>query len=228
MRLSARLSAIASLIPEGCAVVDVGTDHGYLPTKLFLDGKMKSITATDINEKPLNNARDTLKRFDAQGVDLILCDGLEKVSKEKADTVIIAGMGGEVISGILSRCTFIENSKVLLVLQPMTAAPELREYLASNGFFIEKEIAVSENKKVYSIMCARYNGTKYELEPAQKFIGILKPNSADSRAYIEKQYRLCLKCSEDIKNVSDMSEQYELYSSAAYQINKILEDYNGA
>ena len=61
--LSERLKLIASMVPQGKSVCDVGTDHGYLPAALCLSGKYSSITATDIREKPLENARKNLEKL---------------------------------------------------------------------------------------------------------------------------------------------------------------------
>lgn len=208
-------------------MVDVGTDHGYLPAKLFLEGKMRSVTATDINEKPLEKARQTLERFGATGVKLILGDGLEGVTRDMADAVIIAGMGGEVMSGIISRCSFLKDSGVLLVLQPMTAASELREYLAENGFAVEKELPVCENGKIYSVMTARFCGKPYELDVVRRFIGILEPDSAEAKAYLKKQYSVCARCAECLEGITEKISEYQAFSEAAAGIKKILEERNG-
>ena len=101
--LSLRLSTIASLVPKGAFVCDVGTDHGFLPIFLMESGKARGVIATDINEKPLKKAKENLKKTGTEGITLRLCDGLSGIKKGDADTVIIAGMGGEVISGILER-----------------------------------------------------------------------------------------------------------------------------
>ena len=139
IELSKRLSLIAQFVNEGSSVCDVGTDHGYLPAFLYLSGRCKSVSATDINEKPLLSARNNLDRLGANGVKLVLCDGLAGVTRDDADTVIIAGMGGEVISGIIARAEFLRDDTVSLVLQPTTAAKELRLFLAQKGFAVERE-----------------------------------------------------------------------------------------
>lgn len=197
---SERLSLIASLIPQGDSVCDVGTDHGYLSAFLALSGKYGKITATDIGEKPLQNARANFERLGIEGVDLVLCDGLSGVTRDRADTVIIAGMGGDVISGILSRTEFIKDSGITLILQPMTAADSLRIYLADNGFSVQREIALEENKKLYSIMVCKYCGVPYSIDDVRKRIGILIPDTLCAKKYIEKQAKICKKCAEDLKN----------------------------
>lgn len=197
---SERLSLIASLIPLGDSVCDVGTDHGYLSAFLALSGKYGKITATDIGEKPLQNAKANFERLGIKGVDLVLCDGLSGVTRDRADTVIIAGMGGDVISGILSRTEFIRDSGITLILQPMTAADSLRIYLADNGFSVAREIALEENKKLYSIMVCKYCGVPYSIDDVRKRIGILTPNTLYAKKYIEKQAKICKKCAYDLKN----------------------------
>lgn len=220
--LSKRLNLIASFIKEGSAVCDVGTDHGYLPAFLYLSGKCKSVTATDINQKPLETARKNLERLGADGVKLILCDGLSKVGRNDADTVVIAGMGGEVISGIIDCAEFLRDNSVTLVLQPTTSAENLRIYLSENGFCVKKERAVCENGKIYSVMVVRFCDTPYMLDNASRLIGLLKADSGESRKYIEKQYRIITKRAEDIKNIAQKQSEYKTLTETSLQLKQIL------
>ena len=222
MELSKRLSLIAELVNEGSSVCDVGTDHGYLPAFLYLSGKCRRVTATDINRKPLESARANLERLGADGVNLILCDGLEKVSRTDADTVIIAGMGGEVISGIIDRAPFLRDNTVSLILQPTTSAKDLRVFLSQNGFEVQREVALSENGKIYSVMLVRFTDKPYALNNTEQLIGILKPDTPDARAYIEKQYRIIAKRACDLESVPQKSDEYKLCRDTAEQLKQIL------
>ncbi len=220
--ISERLSLIASLIPLGDNVCDVGTDHGYLAAHLFLSGKYGKITATDIGKKPLENAKANLKRLGIYGVDLVLCDGLEGVTRDKADTVIIAGMGGDVISGILSRAEFVRDKSVTLILQPMTAADSLRLYLADNGFEVTSEEALEENQKIYSVMMCRYCGKPYFIDDVRSKIGILKPCSKQTLKYIEKQAKICKKCAEDLQKHDALKAKS--FSDTAQKLKALTEE----
>lgn len=223
--LGVRLSAIARLVPQGARVCDVGTDHGYLAAELLLSGRASSVTATDINAAPLENARKNLEKLKMENrVKLVLCDGLSGVKKEDADTVVIAGMGGDVISGIISRCDFAFNSGVLLILQPMTAAAQLRSFLGERGFAVEYETAVCENKKVYSVMTARFCGKPYKTDAVRRRIGILRPDTEENRAYIEKQYTVCLDCLSAMGNSHSENTEYLEIKGAAEELRRILED----
>lgn len=222
LALSKRLKLIAELVKSGSSVCDVGTDHGYLPAFLYLSGKCKSVTATDIREKPLSNARQNLERLGADGVQLLLCDGLSAVNRNMADTVIIAGMGGEVISGIIDRADFLKDSTVSLILQPMTAADSLREYLAQEGFCVTSETAVGENGKIYSVMTAKFSGVPYELSDVRRLIGLLTPQDDESAEYIQKQKKIVSKCVDELQNVPHKREEYLRCKNILEQLNEIL------
>ena len=227
LELSKRLSLIANFVNEGSSVCDVGTDHGYLPAFLSLSQKCKSVMATDINQKPLECARANLERLGCENVKLVLCDGLSLVTRADADTDIIAGMGGEVISGIIDRAQFLRDSSVTLILQPTTAAKELRQYLAKNGFAVERETAIEEKNKVYSVMLVRFADKEYHLSDIQGLIGILKPEDEDSVKYIEKQYRIVSKCANQLKNVSHKQDEYKYYLKLSEELKNILGGKNG-
>lgn len=225
--LSERLKLIKSLVPQGAAVCDVGTDHGYLPAVLMHEGIAKSVIATDIREKPLGNARENLERLGVSGVELRLCDGLADVQGNEADTVIIAGMGGEVIAGIISRAPWLCDEKVTLILQAMTSCEALREYLAENGFYIEREITLTENGKVYSVILSRYDGRKRVISPACKYIGEIKFRSPSDRTYIQKQYKRLRECAVSLEEIAEQKERFLEYKTAADEILRIMEETNG-
>lgn len=222
LELSKRLSLIAQLVNEGSRVCDVGTDHGYLPAFLYLSGKCKSVMATDINQKPLESAKSNLEKLGVDGVRLVLCDGLAQVTRNDADCVIIAGMGGEVISGIIARADFLRDNIVKLILQPTTAAKELRLFLAQNGFAVEQETAIGENGKIYSVMVVRFNGIEYAVDAVRSVIGILKPDCDDAIKYIQKQYRIAAKCANDLSHVLHKQDEYNYYFNLSEELKNIL------
>ena len=53
MQLSKRLSAVAEFVTPGGCLVDVGTDHGYVPIALLEQKKISSAIAMDVNRGPL-------------------------------------------------------------------------------------------------------------------------------------------------------------------------------
>ena len=87
-----------------------------------------------------------------ENIDFRLTDGLHGLDESQADTVVIAGMGGELIARILSEAPW--TREVLLLLQPMTAQPELRRWLTENGYRIQRETIVCEGEKLYIVLAA--------------------------------------------------------------------------
>ena len=61
IRLSNRLSALASLVSNGHRLADIGTDHGYIPIYLCQTGIIPSAIAMDIGKGPLQQATAHIK-----------------------------------------------------------------------------------------------------------------------------------------------------------------------
>lgn len=169
--MSKRLDIIAQLVRPGIGVVDVGTDHAYLPIELCKRGYKGKITATDINALPLKKAELNLKNAGfEERVSLMLCDGFADVDPESVDTVVIAGMGGDTITGILDRAEWCMRSGTRLILQPVTKPEILRYWLTNNEFYIENDILVKENGTLYQIISAEF-GTPEKYKDAELFTG---------------------------------------------------------
>lgn len=169
--MSNRLELIASFVKNGIGVADVGTDHGYLPVMLVKRGYKGNIIATDINEGPLNKAKQSLIEADCEeAVELILCNGLDGCESEKIDTIIVAGMGGDTITGILDRTEWCAREDIKLILQPVTKPEILRYWLVNNDFRITNEAQVEENGTVYQIICA-VPGRDCRYKDSELFIG---------------------------------------------------------
>lgn len=222
MTLSKRLRAIADLVPPGSRVCDVGTDHAYLPIALMQSGRAARVTATDIREAPLANAARNIGEAGVSGIETRLCDGLCGIPLNETDAVVIAGMGGEVIAGILSRAAQNDLLAPLFLLQPTTSAEVLRQYLCENGFLLQSETAVSENGKLYTVMAARFTGKSQKMPPYFYYIGLIDPNTADGRRYIEKQYARLSKCAAALEKVPAKQREYLALRDHCLQIGRIL------
>ena len=186
-----RLDCLLTLIPDGIGVVDVGTDHGYLPVMLAKRGYPGALIASDLREGPLAAARRSAKEAGVEGqIRFLLCDGLEQCDREQVDTIVIAGMGGDTICGILDRAEWCMDRRYLLVLQPMTRAEVLRYWLVNNGFGILRERLVEEGGTVYSVLTARFDGAT-TLTDAELFTGAFSMVEAEKLwpAFLQLQIR---------------------------------------
>lgn len=205
--LKPRLKFIAKEVPSGARVVDVGTDHGYLPVFLWQRGDIKSLIASDINEQPLCTAKENIKAAGAE-IKTVLCDGLKGISADEVDTVIIAGMGGDTISDILAACEWIKDSNKLLLLQPMSSADSLRKYLFTEGFSIEWERCVKDSGRIYPVLKVRFNKTPHEPSVCECFIGGLDKNMGDlEREYLTRVLASFIRKKESIEKSPRMREE---------------------
>ncbi|MEG2789923.1 MAG: class I SAM-dependent methyltransferase [Romboutsia sp.] len=159
MKLTERLLKIASLIDEGKKIADIGTDHGYIPVYLLKNNKIKFAILADVNKGPLENARKEVRHNKLEKyVDLRLGSGLEVLNENEVDEIIIAGMGGILISELLEAKKSVAQTVEKLILQPMQAQNELRKYLYNNGYEILNEILVKEDFRIYEVIVATYTG----------------------------------------------------------------------
>ena len=221
--LSLRLKTIAGFVKKGARVCDVGTDHARLAIYLKKSGIVESVIATDINEKPLLTAKRNIENAGVFGIDLRLCDGLSLVNPDEADTVIIAGIGGNVISGIIDggRQFFIKDCATF-ILQPTTSPEVLRRFLYENGFEITEEKPVFENGKAYSVMVCRYTGEKTGMGDAFYYIGKVKPETQSGIRYIEKQQKRCFEKMNALKDDTDKADIYIKYKKIYEDISSLL------
>ncbi len=169
-KLSKRLFAVASLVEQGASVADVGTDHGYIPVFLVKAGIAKSAVAMDINDGPLSSCRALVEQEELSDyIDIRLSDGLERLEPDECDTIIIAGMGAELIADILSKCSYINEKH--LILQPMTHPEIARKFLYDNGFEINNDIIVYDSKHYYSVFDTYYTGEVRQHSACDYYLG---------------------------------------------------------
>lgn len=146
--MTPRLTAIADRVPRDLRVADIGADHARLSVWLAKNKGCKCI-ATDKNVKPLCSTKDRIEAHgNRHGIDFRLGDGLECVSPDEVDTIVIAGMGGETIAGILKPWA----KDKLCVLQPNTHPERLTEYLLANGYNITDDTTVTERGRKYRVI----------------------------------------------------------------------------
>lgn len=224
--LSLRLETIASLVPNGARVCDIGTDHGYLSIFLKNNNIAKSVIATDLNQKPLLSAQKNISESGVSGIELRLGCGLSPIKPGEVDTIVIAGMGGEVIANILNDCEWIKDGKYTLILQPTTSADTLRRFLCDNGFEIQSETPISENQKLYSLMVAKFTGNIKTYPEYFYYIGLLNPKSESGLLYIQKQQKILFKCMNSLKKIPSKQEDYKKYKTAYLGITDILTENN--
>ena len=172
LSLQPRLALLASLVPQGAVLADVGTDHGYIPVCLRQRGVIDRAIASDIGREPLEHARRTAEEYGVGGIDLRLCAGLDAIAPEECDTVLIAGMGGETILGILEAALWTHEDVHTLILQPQTNVELLRRWLCGHGYRFLSETLVRDKEQLYVVFRVRA-GMGQELSEADALTGLL-------------------------------------------------------
>ena len=192
---SLRLEAVASLVKENSNVLDVGTDHAYLPIILSKSGKCQSIIASDVSNNALSYGRTNLKKYHITNVKLVLSDGLKNIS-DKYDTLTICGMGTYTIIDILKSGYLPEN----IIISSNNDLYTLRNYLNSIEYKINKEIIVYENGKYYDIIS--YEKGKENLSCYQKVYG--KSNDKKYLKYLLHKETHIFKKSKNFKTLKNI------------------------
>lgn len=165
--LSARLCKLCEMTPACDSLVDVGCDHGYVSMELVRSGRVRRVLAVDVNEGPLERARENIGRAGLSGViETRLSNGLHNIEAGRSfDTILIAGMGGRLMRDILTEGSRIVREASFLVLQPQSEIFLVREFLGNNGFSLQSEACIRDREKYYFILvCARDAGCKREEE----------------------------------------------------------------
>ena len=183
--MNGRLLTVASLIRPGSRAADIGTDHALLPVYLVRNGICPFVVASDIREGPLQMAARNVSRTGlTEQITLIRTDGLRGIELFQPDDIVIAGMGGETVARILNEAAWIKDTRIRLLLQPMTKPELLREYLCRNGFAILRERAVRDRGHLYAVMAAAYTGGVCHEPELFFYIGRLTENAGpEERAY---------------------------------------------
>ena len=153
--LSMRLRTIAEMVSPGKTMADVGTDHALVPVFLVLRGTCPFAYAMDIGSGPLARAKESIDAYGlTDRIMPVLSDGLEKLSPGLAESIVIAGMGGELVCRILSSSMETAVRAAELILSPHSEAFKVRCFLREAGWLIDHEKMVEEEGKYYPVIHA--------------------------------------------------------------------------
>lgn len=184
-KLSKRLETVASFVPTGAVVADIGSDHAYLPCYLVHNGIVAKAIAGEVVKGPFESA---LKQVKLEGMEeqitVRLADGLKAVEKsDGVDTITIAGMGGPLIVSILEKDPEALNSVTRLILQPNIHARVIREWAMKNHWAVLDEMILKEDEKIYEILVLQ----RGEMELSEQEILLGKHLMANkSEVFVEK------------------------------------------
>lgn len=183
--MTERIKKLCSLLSPADLFVDVGCDHGYCTEYMLKNGLCKEAIVTDVSKDCLKKAETLLASYIQKGVCSSLCtNGLIGVTN-RADEVLIAGMGGMEILQILTN-GFIPKQ---FVFQPMRDSKSVREYLLSNGCAIERDFTFFAEGKFYDVIKGSLTGKKEDYTDVEKEFGKenIQAFSSDFQNYLKEQ-----------------------------------------
>lgn len=147
INVSKRIEGIVSLI-EYDTLVDIGSDHGFIPIYAVYSDKAKFAVASDLNEAPLKSSENNILKYGmSENIKTILSDGLKNI-EEDYETLTICGMGGLLVIDILKYDEDKTKKFSQLILQPQKDYAEVRKTVYELGFYIKNETYLIDN--IYS------------------------------------------------------------------------------
>lgn len=230
IKLTERLQKIADFVPAGARVADIGTDHGFIPIYLAANGISDYVIAGDINSGPLEKMRGNLDRILGGCPDSIKMrrgSGFDVFSAGEVDTVVIAGMGGRLMTEIFEADIEKTMALTMMVLQPRKEQAGLRKWLFDNGFDVYDGRLVRESRFVWEIMAVR-RATAETSRPSQYEVNeaILRRKDPLLPKFIENRVGLLQRIYDEALK-SDSAESAERRRELKKDIDGLMEIYNG-
>lgn len=223
IKAAGRLGCIISNVKSGGIVADIGCDHAFTSICLVERGFAKGAIAMDINKEPLKRAGQHIKNAGLSHCIITrLSDGAKELTEGEADTILISGMGGALVTKILEESISVTKSAKELVLSPQSEIHLVRHFLHGNGFKIVHEDMVKEHGKFYVVIRALPGKEEYQDETGYIYGEYLINNQ---NPVLEE---FLLKERKRIKSVLDGFQHQRNNKSAAQEERKstLLKEYN--
>ena len=189
MKLSKRLLAIAAMVDPSSYLADIGSDHGFLPIHLVQEGKIQWAQAVENKMGPYLNLKHNVESAGlSTHISVTFSDGISSLNGG-VDTLVLAGMGGQLTIDILS--SHVENLDNIqtIILDPHKDLSKTRYALAKLGYHIVDEAMVHEDKIYYCIMKFRKGEPKRPYTVEELMFGpvIMKKRDETFRSYLLHQ-----------------------------------------
>ncbi len=164
MKLTQRMKMTADLVPVCKSVIDVGTDHAYLPIYLCQNGIIKTAVASDISLGSAKKAKQNVAMASLENkIEIRNGNGLKVLKQnEYVNAIICAGMGGMLVIDILEGNKDAVKCADYLILQPQRHIDRVRSYIHKAGFKITAEDICFESGKYYfALQCTKGQDVPY-------------------------------------------------------------------
>ncbi len=225
MILTQRLLKIAQMVNYK-TVADIGTDHAKLPVYLVEKGICDNVIASDVASGPVQACRNTVYQHGlSEDIQIRQGDGLDTLTPSEVETIVIAGMGGDLISTILKKNATVAKNAKEIILQPMTHIFQLRQFLKNNNYRIIDEVLVKEKNKIYTVIKVTDGENQYETD----FDFLVSPVFVQNKDKLLAEYLLKLlnKYKNEINGLNKASNindtQLEVNNNIVSKLEKLYE-----
>ena len=177
-KLSIRLEVVSSYVNDNSKIIDIGCDHGLLSIYLAKKYNNIKIIASDVNENALGTAINNIKKERLEDkIETRLGNGLDVVTSDEIDTIVIAGMGANTIVGILKYSTDKLVNVNNIIIQSNTDLYFLRKNITQLGYYIEDETLVEDSNIIYTVIKFSKGKKRYNYE--ELYLGPILMNKND-------------------------------------------------
>jgi len=227
-----RLLAASEMIIPYRAVADIGTDHGLLPCFLLEKGLAPLVIATEWGDGPYRRARERIGNSPCSAhIAVRQGYGLEPLAPGEVETVVIMGMGGDLLAEILSRDWSLSSSFKRFVLQPMSRPYVPRGLLAEKGWPLIDERVIKLKGRFFVLYSYQPGDRPYRLSPLELEVG---PLLLQARDRIELEYlNYCrrklqhLAQSLSLSKLADNQKRRSKYESMCRRLEGIINGKSG-
>lgn len=205
--ISDRLKTIAKMLDKGKIVADIGSDHALLPCYLLLENYSSKVYSIDNKPGPLQGALENIEKYQlVDKVIPILASGLDELPLD-TQAIIIAGMGFDTISEIISQNISKAQALESIIIQSNTDWHKLRAILKSQGFSIMQEEFIISRNKEYLFVKASHTG---QSNINNVYVGDYLMHDSSYRNYMREQVELyshIVEYNEEIKDLHSNLKQ---------------------
>ncbi|MEX2784557.1 tRNA (adenine(22)-N(1))-methyltransferase TrmK [Streptococcus sp. H49] len=222
LRLSPRLKAVSEFVPQGSRLLDIGSDHAYLPIFLLQNHQLDFAVASEVAAGPYEAALKNMTEYGLADKGAVrLADGLAALdASDRISVVSICGMGGRLITSILEAGKQEIAPISRLILQPNNCEDTVRSWLAANGFLLKAEKLIKDNQKFYEILVAEPG----EMELSSKDLRFGPILSREQPAMFKERWLTELRKLETV--LSELPEEHVERAAVSQKIKAIKEVVN--
>lgn len=179
--LDERLKRVSEYI-KGGTLVDIGSDHAYLPIEAYKNKIISRAICGEVVEGPYQSTIRNIKENNLNHkIEARLGSGLTILNGESVDTITICGMGGPLIADILRDGFKNVGNKPRMILQANTYMYPVRKVVSKLGYTITDEVVLKDGRHFYEIVVCDYlNEASDYNEKELKFgpVNLMNPTEA--------------------------------------------------